>query len=201
MYFDRYNSSYRSLVVGVDTKIPLDDGRMVTAINFDNAATTPPFTSVLNEVVKFAPWYSSVHRGTGYKSQVSSDLFEKARLAVLNFVNADPKRYTAIFVKNATEALNKLSYRLCENQKKCVVLSTCMEHHSNDLPWRNKYNVDYIKVTEDGRLSITDLENKLIQYNGAVKLVTVTGASNVTGCKILFIKLQPLHINIMRKFV
>jgi selenocysteine lyase/cysteine desulfurase len=41
--------------------------------------------------------------------------------------------------------------------------------------------VDYIAIDKCGRLSIDDLESKLRKYAGCVKLVAVTGASNVTG--------------------
>jgi cysteine desulfurase/selenocysteine lyase len=181
MNYKLSRSNYRHLVVGVDTKIPLYNGQLATAINFDNAASTPPFVSVMEEIVKFSTMYSSIHRGTGYKSQLSSELFEEARSIVLKFVNADPLQDTVIFVKNTTEAINKLSYRLWERKKKSVILSTCMEHHSNDLPWRNKFQVDYVQTDSYGKLSLEDLESKLIKHKGNVKLVTVTGASNVTG--------------------
>ena len=62
-----------------------------------------------------------------------------------------------------------------------------MEHHSNDLPWRYKYNVDYVEVDEHGRLSLDHLEYLLKKYKGKVKLLAVTGASNVTGY------LNPIH--------
>ncbi|WP_376769021.1 aminotransferase class V-fold PLP-dependent enzyme [Clostridium psychrophilum] len=58
-----------------------------------------------------------------------------------------------------------------------------MEHHSNDLPWRDKFIVDYISIDEDGMLSIDDLEDKLNKYYSCIRLVTVTGASNITGYK------------------
>ncbi|MBC2725793.1 aminotransferase class V-fold PLP-dependent enzyme [Desulfosporosinus sp.] len=179
--FKLAKSSYRHLVVGADTKIPLPNGRYTTAINFDNAASTPPFVSVMEEINQFASMYSSIHRGTGYKSQVSSKLFEDARSVVLKFVNADPFRDTVVFVKNTTEAINKLSYRLWDGNKKSVILSTWMEHHSNDLPWRGKFQVDYVQTDSSGKLSLEDLENRLAKHKGNVKLVTVTGASNVTG--------------------
>jgi len=179
--FKLAKSSYRHLVVGVDTKIPLPNGRYTTAINFDNAASTPPFVSVMEEINHFASMYSSIHRGTGYKSQVSSKFFEDARSVVLKFVNADPFRDTVVFVKNTTEAINKLSYRLWEGNKKSVILSTWMEHHSNDLPWRSKFQVDYVQTDASGKLSLEDLESRLIKHKGNVKLVAVTGASNVTG--------------------
>lgn len=171
---------YRNLVCGVEKKVPLIDGSYTTYINFDNAATTPPFKSVLQEILDFSPWYSSIHRGTGFKSMLSSKLYEDSRKTLLDFVKSHDNN-TVIYVKNTTEAINKLAFKLCTKVKKCVVLSTDMEHHSNDLPWRDKYIVDYIKINKDGTLSMKDLEKKLIFYNGSVKLVTVSGASNVTG--------------------
>ncbi len=174
---------YRKMIVGVDTPVPLWNDQLVTGINFDNAATTPAFKSVLKAVVEFLPWYSSIHRGTGFKSKFSAKLYEESRYEVLKFVEADPNYYTTIFVKNTTEAINKLSYRLCKSTKKCMILSTSMEHHSNDLPWRDKYNMDYINVNSDGTLSLDDLKLKLNKYKNIVKLVAITGASNVTGAK------------------
>ncbi|MDT8719112.1 aminotransferase class V-fold PLP-dependent enzyme [Clostridium sp. 19966] len=170
---------YRDLIAGVDVQIPLKDGRFVKAINFDNAATTPPFISVVESVVEFSKWYSSIHRGVGYKSKFCSEFYEDARERVLKFVGAGRKN-TVIFVKNSTEALNKLSYRLIKD-KDWVVLSTFMEHHSNDLPWRDKCIVDYIDIDEEGKLLKEDLIKKLEKHKGKVKFVTVTGASNVTG--------------------
>ncbi|EJP6472657.1 aminotransferase class V-fold PLP-dependent enzyme [Clostridium botulinum] len=178
--YNNKRSPYRYLVVGSDTKVPLYNGQLSPCINFDNAATTPPLVSVVNAIVKFSPWYSSIHRGTGYKSQLSSKIYEDSREVIGRFVGADLEKDTVIYLKNTTEAINKLSYRLCSCDED-IVLSTSMEHHSNDLPWRNKYKIDYIEVDEFGRLIMEDLENKLIKYGGKVKLVTITGASNVTG--------------------
>ncbi len=180
------SSFYRKLIMGVTSRIPLLDGNYSQAINFDNAATTPPFTTVIQEVIKFLSLYSSVHRGFGYKSQLSTKLYEDSRNIILKFINADPKDHTVIFVKNTTEAINKLSNMLYNKYKDDVILSTDMEHHSNDLPWR-KYNIDYISVDECGRLSLEDLKHKLKKYNGRVKLVTITGASNITGYR------NPIH--------
>lgn len=181
MNYDICKSPYRNLIVGENTRVPLSNGSYVQYVNFDNAATTPPFKSVLKEIIDFSPWYSSIHRGKGYKSQVSSEAYENSRKVILDFVKANPEYDTAIYVKNTTEGINKLSFRLCNKKDKCVVLSTNMEHHSNDLPWRDKYRVDYIELDIQGRLLIEDLEDKLKKYNGCVKLVTVSGASNVTG--------------------
>lgn len=177
----KYQANYRSLFVGLDTHVPIAQGGSTIGINFDNAATTPPFHSVMGEIIRFAPQYSSIHRGAGYKSVISSQIYEQARKEVMNFVGADPRTDEVIFLKNTTEGINKLSYRLWNKNKKEVVLTTWMEHHSNLLPWRDKYAVDYVDIDEQGRLKLGDLQEKLERYQGKVKLVTVTGASNVTG--------------------
>lgn len=184
---DQLINYLRNSVVGVETKIPVSDGRFVTAINFDNAATTPPFVSVMQEINNFAPWYSSIHRGTGYKSRVSSKFYDDSRGIVLDFVKADPSYYTVIYLKNTTDAINKLAYRLYDKNKKSIILSTSMEHHSNDLPWRGKFLVEYIDIDNDGKLSLEDMERKLIKHKGSIRLVTITGTSNVTGY------INPIH--------
>ena len=56
-----------------------------------------------------------------------------------------------------------------------------MEHHSNDLPWRNKCNLKHVEVDKDGRIIVEEIEMLLEKYQERVKYVTVTGASNVTG--------------------
>ncbi|GAA0181229.1 aminotransferase class V-fold PLP-dependent enzyme [Clostridium sediminicola] len=173
---------FRKLIYGVDYEVPLENGEKIQAVNFDNAATTPALVTVISDVIKFLIIYSSSHRGFGFKSEASTKLYDECRKIVAKFVGADIKKNTVIFVKNATEAINKLSNILYTNHKDAVILSTDMEHHSNDLPWR-KFKIDYINIDEFGVLSLEDMERKLQYYNGAVKLVTVTGASNVTGYK------------------
>ncbi len=188
MRYDLSNNNLRNLIIGAEQKVPLSDGKDAVAINFDNAATTPVLYSVLKEINQFAPWYSSVHRGAGYKSKVSSDIYEQGRDVVQSFVNSDKERDIVIFTKNTTESINMLSYILSQQKfHQKVILSTFMEHAANDLPWRNKFKVDYVEIDRYGRLSLEDLENKLIRYRGSVKLVSVTGASNVTGY------LNPIH--------
>lgn len=182
MSFKGNSPSYRDLILGINNKVPLISGKKTTAINFDNAATTPPFKSVMKDIAYFAPWYSSIHRGEGYKSQLTTKLYEDSRDTVRKFINADESS-TIIYVKNSTEAFNTLSNLLYDPNKKNVILSTDMEHHSNDLPWRDKFIIDYITTDADGKFSITDLENKLNKYNNHVELVTITGASNITGYK------------------
>ncbi len=176
----------RREIVGVDQEMPLLDGRMLPYVNLDNAASTPSFVSVKDKVDEVLNWYASVHRGSGLKSLVSTHLYDRAREVVAGFVNADPQHDCVIFVKNTTEAINKLANRF-NFQPDEVVVTTVMEHHSNDLPWRNKAKTVHAEVLPDGSLDVSHVEHLIKQNAGKVRLVAVTGASNVSGY------LPPIH--------
>ncbi len=179
---DLESNMYRKLVSGVNTRVPLENGTYVNSVNFDNAATTPSFVAVEKEIHDFLPWYSSIHRGRGYKSVLSTEVYESGRNVIKRFVNADSNKDVVIYTKNTTDAINMLACTLSQQKdKKDTVISTWMEHAANDLPWRDKFNVEYVETDQYGRLIPEDLENKLKRNQGRVKLVTVTGAANVTG--------------------
>ena len=176
---------FRNRVVGLDQMLPLFDGRLAPYINLDNAASTPPLRDVAEAVERFLPYYSSVHRGSGFKSRVSTAAYDEAHQIVARFVGADTRTNTVIFGKNTTEAINKLALRYPLTPDS-VVLSTEMEHHSNDLPWR-RATVVRARVTPDGRLDEDDVDRLFAAYGERIAIVTVSGASNVTGF------VQPIH--------
>lgn len=169
----------RAYVAGTDTIVPVADG-VRPYINVDNAASTPPFKSVLATLEAFAPLYSSVHRGNGFKSRLSTTVYEEAREIVGAFVGANPAEHIVVFGKNTTEAINKLSYRL-GLRRSDVVLISHLEHHSNDLPWRAQATVKRIATLPDGSIDQKDFLRLLGHYEGRIKLVALSGASNVTG--------------------
>lgn len=168
------------LFVGLDKKVNINGKGRIVPINFDNAATTPPFKRVVKRVLETTEYYGSIARGDGQKSQYCSDLYEECRRYILKYFNAPEEIYTAIFVGNTTDGLNKLSNILINN-KEDIVITTRMEHHSNDLPWRNKCDLKYVEVNEDGRININEIEELIERYKEKVKYITITGASNVTG--------------------
>jgi len=170
----------RDRILGLDRKVPLLDGNLVNYINLDNAASTPPFKDVMDAVTRFTPYYSSVHRGSGFKSRLSTVAYDEAHEIIGRFVGADLNTNTVIFGKNATEAINKLSYRLGLTPDS-VVITTQLEHHSNDLPWRQQAQVIHVNSTPDGRLDEDDFDLQLKKYADKVAIVAVTGAANVTG--------------------
>lgn len=170
----------RARIIGKELQVPLLDGSRRTYINFDNAASTPVLHDVKNVVDEFCPWYSSVHRGTGFNSQVATLAYESAREIAADFVGANMRDHTVVFVKNCTEAINTIARRL-PLAPDDVVLISMMEHHSNELPFRPLAHVVRVACDQRGRLDEADFDRKMDAYTGRVKLVAVSGASNVTG--------------------
>lgn len=173
-------SAWRNKVVGIDRRVPVAGGGTLPYVNLDNGATTPALQPVLDAVSDFLGWYASVHRGSGFKSRLATAAYEETREIVANFVGADLGDRVVVYGKNATEALNKLAARLDFGPDE-VVLSTVIEHHSNLLPWRAHARVDHVDLDSRGALDLEDLEAKLVSHRGRVRIVAVTGASNVTG--------------------
>ncbi|MBN1136668.1 MAG: aminotransferase class V-fold PLP-dependent enzyme [Anaerolineae bacterium] len=176
----------RQQIVGLEAQAPLLDGTHQQYINFDNASSTPALRPVRDKVDEFMTWYSSIHRGAGFKSQIATMAYEAARDLVGCFVGADLRTNTVILGKNATEAINKLAHRfpLAPGD---AVLCSLMEHHSNDLPWRRRAKLYHVAVRDDGSLDEEDYDRLLRKHAGRVKLVAISGASNVTG------HVNPIH--------
>jgi len=181
------HKQYCTAFVGLDVKVPLMDGTNRRYINFDNAASTPSFKCVQETVNQFLNYYSSVHRGTGFKSQLSTHAYEQAREITMAFVGANPETHTCIFGKNASEALNKLARRFPFSPGRDIILSSGMEHHSNDLPWRKAAKTVHVNILPDGRLDLMDYDAKLAEFGDRVALVAVTADSNVSGF------INPIH--------
>ncbi|MBQ2477853.1 MAG: aminotransferase class V-fold PLP-dependent enzyme [Erysipelotrichales bacterium] len=170
----------RQYVVGVDEPVELPDGTKQPLINFDNAATTPTLKPVMDAVDEEMKMYGSIGRGFSQKSNHSTDIYMGTRDTVLNFLGADPDYHTVFYVNNTTDGLNKLASALIESEDD-LVLCTRIEHHANDLSWRERCHVIYAEVDEQGRIIYDDIERLLTENEGKVKYVSVTAASNVTG--------------------
>ena len=169
-------------LVGDRTPVPCVDGTERPYLSFDAAASTSALGQVLAAVDAFVPWYSSVHRGAGYKSQLATAAYEDARAAALSF--ARPGRRpacddVAIICRNTTEALNHLAYRL-RLSRQDVVVTTVVEHHANLLPWSRAATCRYVECGPDGTFSLGAVEAALDELP-TPRLLAVTGASNITG--------------------
>lgn len=171
-------TGWPTAVVGTDVVVPLAGGGEGRYINLDNAASTPPLRAAAEAVSSFLPWYSSVHRGAGYKSLVSTAAFEQGRQDIRRFFGVGGDQ-SVIFTKSTTEGLNRLA-RLFAARRATVIVSP-MEHHANLLPWRKEgCTVRYVRCDGDGVLDLEDLRTQLTELSGEV-VVALSGAYNVTG--------------------
>ncbi|MFD7298998.1 aminotransferase class V-fold PLP-dependent enzyme [Streptomyces sp. NPDC059897] len=164
-------------VLGRDVTVPLVTGGEVTYAALDYAASAPALQRVWDDVAAYAPYYGSVHRGAGYLSQLSTDLFENSRAAVAEFLGCR-EGDQVVFTRSTTDSLNLLAAALPAD---CQVFVYETEHHASLLPWRDA-RVTYLNAPRTPGEAVDTLERALAErdpYGPA--LVCVTGASNVTG--------------------
>lgn len=169
-------------LVGDGMPVPCADGTERPYLSLDAAASTAALGPAAARVQEFIPWYSSVHRGAGYKSQVATRAYEDARSAALAFAGRPggaPGDDVAIVCRNTTEALNHLAYRL-RLARDDVVVTTVAEHHANLLPWSRAAACRYVECGGDGTFGACDVEAALDQ-SPHPRLLAITGASNITG--------------------
>lgn len=167
-------------LVGDELTVPCVDGTEQRYLSLDAAASTPALPAVADRVATFLPWYSSVHRGAGYKSQMATAAYEEARSAALRFAGREGTDDVAIICRNTTEAINHLAYRL-RLQHDDVVVTTVAEHHANLLPW-TRLDVErrYIECGPSGTFSADDVIAAL-RATPTPRLLAITAAANVTG--------------------
>ncbi|MEE1755128.1 aminotransferase class V-fold PLP-dependent enzyme [Streptomyces sp. SP18CS02] len=168
-------------VLGRDVTVPLVTGGEVAYAALDYAASAPALQRVWDDVAAYAPYYGSVHRGAGYLSQLSTDLFENSRAVVAEFLDCRPDDQV-VFTRSTTDSLNLLAAVLPAD---CQVFVFETEHHASLLPWRDA-RVTYLNAPRTPAEAVGTLERALAERAtasgaDAPALVCVTGASNVTG--------------------
>ena len=152
----------------------------------DSGATSQKPLQVLDAERQFLTTSNgAVHRGAHQLMEEATDAFEAGRSDIAGFVGAAPDE--VVFTKNATEALNLVSYVLGDDRSAHVVgpgdviVTTELEHHANLIPWqelarRTGATLRWYGVTDDGQLDLDSLT-----LDERVKVVSFTHHSNVTG--------------------
>lgn len=167
-------------LVGDGLAVPCVDGVERPYLSLDAGASTGALPAVAARVHDFVPWYSSVHRGAGYKSREATRQYEKARETALGFAGrAADGPDVAIFVRNTTEAVNLLAHRL-RLAPADVVVTTVVEHHANLLPWARAAQRRFVECGPDGTFTVAEVAAAL-DHGPPPRLLAITGASNVTG--------------------
>ena len=155
-------------------------------VYLDNAATTQKPQVIIDALADFYKNHNAnVHRGNHTLSDEATTMYEETRQTVAKFINADTEEI--IFTKNATESINLVAFawgRQNLTSGDTVILSE-LEHHSNLIPWyvlakEKNLKLEFIKIDNNGRLDLEHYQ-KLLDTCQNIKLIAVTGASNVLG--------------------
>jgi cysteine desulfurase/selenocysteine lyase len=165
--FDRPHRSGRSLVY------------------LDSAASAPKPRAVIEALADaYGHHYANVHRGIYELSEDATARFEGARRSLAGFIGA-PSEREVVFVRNATEAINLVAFSWGHANlgPGDLLLSTEMEHHANLVPWQQLAaatgaTIEYVRLTDDGRLDPDDLAARLAK---GPKLVAISQVSNALG--------------------
>ncbi|MDR0266643.1 aminotransferase class V-fold PLP-dependent enzyme [Paenibacillus sp.] len=172
-------SNLRNCFFGTDTLISTHYG--FTSRVFLNSAATPLVAKpAIQELYNTLPIYSYGNEPNALSAQLTSK-YNEVRDIVMDFIGADSSLDTVIYTANTTSAINILSQVYYEHDPDQIVLTTRMEHMANDLPFRERMKTLLVGLTPDGNVDMNDYAAKLEQYSGQIKLVAVTGASNITG--------------------
>ncbi|HBC77465.1 MAG TPA: hypothetical protein DCZ51_02480, partial [Bacteroidales bacterium] len=151
--------------------------------NLDNAASTPTFMPVWSTVCQ--TWHQ--------KKETHQEIINEVKSICAGVLGAPKAEYDLIFTSNTTEAINLAAESLGREsgpEMEPVVVSTILEHTSNDLPWRMVPNVSVIRLSVDneGIIDLNELEKILGEYNQnnqhgkkRIRLIAISGASNVLG--------------------
>jgi selenocysteine lyase/cysteine desulfurase len=164
-------------VVGENVPVPVAGGGTVPYANLDYAASAPCLEPVRAAVDAALPYYSSVHRGAGYASQVTTDRYERARETVRAFVGAW-RRDAVVFTRNTTDAMNLLAHALPHSTTVVVFES---EHHASLLPWQRANRVVRLPAPASPAEAVAAAAEALRSAPAGPRLLVVTAASNVTG--------------------
>jgi cysteine desulfurase / selenocysteine lyase len=151
----------------------------------DAAASSPKPRSVVEAMADaYSHHYANVHRGIYELSEDATGRFEAARGKVATFIGA-PSRREVVFVRNATEAINLVAFSWGRANLRAGdrMVTTQLEHHANIVPWQQLTSevgatLDYVAITDDGRLELDDLRAKLAK---GPKLLAVAAVSNALG--------------------
>lgn len=142
-------------------------------VYLDSAATMQrPNQVIEREVEYYKTRNANPLRGLYKLSEQSTKVLNQTRIKVAKYIGADPDE--VVFIKNTTEGINLIANGVREViSEKDKILVSLDSHHSNILPFTERYS-EQVVVTED-------ILGEFKRDKEAVKLVALTGLSNVSG--------------------
>ncbi len=181
-------------VIGLDTVYPVADGGTRRRTYLDSAASTLRLAVVQQALDRYLPHYANTHSTLHYAARLSTTEYAWAHRMVLEFTGADPARWMCFFTGSGTTAgMNRVARTLRHARPaRDVVVTSIMEHHSNDLPHRKHFpeviHVPSVAAANSlGGVDMARMRDVFATHGARINYVAITGVSNVTGI------LNPVH--------
>lgn len=154
-------------------------------IYLDSAATSQKPQCVIDAGSNFYETSNAnVHRGIYELSHRATALYEAARQAAKNFINA-ARNHEIVFTRGTTESINLVSQSFGRENIKAgdEVLISTMEHHSNIVPWQTLCESvgATLKIIPISEVGVIDLDAYESLLNKKTKIVSIMHVSNVLG--------------------
>ncbi|MFN3197173.1 MAG: cysteine desulfurase [Bradymonadia bacterium] len=151
----------------------------------DNAASAQRPQAVIDALVGYYTQdHANIHRGVHTLSQRATEAYERARIVVQKFLNAE-RSSEVIFTRGTTEAVNLVcdAFTALRVEAGDEIVITAMEHHANLVPWqqlcaRKGAKLVVAPIFDSGELDIETFERLLTPK---VKMAAFVHASNALG--------------------
>lgn len=157
----------------------------------DGAATTRPLGPVLEARARLIKYLGNTHGMHSAPARISSYYYDQAHRDVLRYASA-PQGHMAVMVgQGTTDAINLAAHMLFGpgakgDPRKEWAIFTGDNHHANIVPWQllvpnKKFLGIPVSDRERGVPDYDAVYRALKERKGRVKVVAVSGMSNVTG--------------------
>ena len=190
----------RTGVIGADARLETPEGEK-PLLYFDYIASGrfhQEVETVLN--TRVLPFMANTHTETSATGRMMTLLYKRAFDRIGGYLNASEDDVVLPVGSGSTAAVNRLIQvmgmripcqledryemsRLIPDEMRPVVFRSQMEHHSNDISWRETIaDTEFVDFGPDGRVCADHLDRQLAKYPAdRPRIGTFSAASNVTG--------------------
>eukprot|EP00045_Choanoeca_perplexa_P002231 m.23525 g.23525 ORF g.23525 m.23525 type:complete len:561 (-) comp11398_c0_seq2:38-1720(-) len=181
----------RQDVIGSDSSIATPYGS-VPLVYADYTASGRSLASIETRLQQHVlPSYANTHTDASFTGRTTGRLREEARATILAACGGNVDEHAVIFsgpgstsaIATMISILQLHSSSKLKRKRRPVVFVSSMEHHSNEVSWREtKADVVRVPMDDKGQPCVASLEKLLVKYRKRPLLVgSFSAASNVTG--------------------
>lgn len=180
-------------LIGARTVYPTLRGAPRPRVYLDSAATTLMLERANAAAQRLLAQYASTHSEASAPAALAAEALAYARREILALAGAGPSDWLAVFAgSGSTACLNWLARSLSrEPGPRDIVVLSSLEHHSNDLPHRDRARVVHapVEAADGSGIDLAGLTAAVREHGERIAYIAVTAASNTTG---LIVPLEPI---------